>query len=179
MIKDNRPHLYHLVEYSFLVPCRKSELVNLPRNAYNPFTNTIYVPDSKGGMPIHKPVPEHMLPYFRNIPADCPFLFFRQDKNGTYHSLGDFRKAWHYCLELAGLKDVRFHDTRHCAATDLYANGNPERVIMDIAGWKTPMLSTYRHKNSLKSAQIIRFSPNLEKNQTFQPKKSPTNKMDK
>jgi integrase len=70
--------------------------------------------------------------------------------------LGD--KAWHHCLGLAELKDVRFHDSRHCAATDLYANGNPERVIMDIAGWKTPMLSTYRHKNSLKSAQIIKFS---------------------
>jgi hypothetical protein len=45
-----------------------------------------------------------------------------------------------------------------CTATDLYANGNPERVIMDIAGSKTPMLSTHRHKDSLKSAQIIKFS---------------------
>jgi integrase len=95
-----------------------------------------------------------MLQYFRSIPADCPFLFYRQDVEGEYHSLGDFRKAWHYCLKLAELTDVRFHDTRHCSATDLYANGNPERVIMDIAGWKTPMLTTYRHKNSLKSAQI-------------------------
>jgi integrase len=99
-----------------------------------------------------------MLHYFRSIPVDCPFLFYRQDKNKTYHSFGDFRKAWHYCLGLAELKDVRFHDSRHCAATDLYDNGNAERVIMDIAGWKTPMLSTYRHKDSLKSAQIIKFS---------------------
>lgn len=104
-----------------------------------------------------------MLQYFRSIPADCPFLFYRQDVEGEYHSLGDFRKAWHHCLKLAELSDVRFHDTRHCSATDLYVNGNPERVIMDIAGWKTPMLTTYRHKNSLKSAQMTKF-PTAETN---------------
>jgi hypothetical protein len=29
----------------------------------------------------------------------------------------------------------------------------PERVIMAIAGWKTPMLTTYLNKDSLKSAK--------------------------
>jgi hypothetical protein len=31
-------------------------------------------------------------------------------------------------------------------------------MIMDIAGWKTPMLSNYRHKDTLKSAQAIRLT---------------------
>ena len=72
-----------------------------------------------------------------------------------YHSLGDFKKAWAFCLKKAELSNVRVHDLRHVAASDLYAAGVPEREIMDVAGWKTPMLSSYRHKNSLKSAQKI------------------------
>jgi integrase len=44
---------------------------------------------------------------------------------------------------------------RHEAATRLYESGVDERTIMDIAGWNTPMLSTYRHKHSLLSAQRI------------------------
>jgi integrase len=47
------------------------------------------------------------------------------------------------------------HDCRHIAATDLYIAGIPERQIMDIAGWKTTMLTTYRHADSLRSAQDI------------------------
>jgi hypothetical protein len=40
--------------------------------------------------------------------------------------------------------------------------GNSERAIMDIAGWKTPMLSTYWHKDSLRSAKTILFRGRCE-----------------
>ncbi|MFP4164508.1 MAG: hypothetical protein ACLFQB_11915 [Chitinispirillaceae bacterium] len=30
-------------------------------------------------------------------------------------------------------------------------------MIMDVAGWKTPMLSRYRHKDSFRSAQAFQF----------------------
>jgi len=153
-IELHAPYLRPIVQYSMLIPCRKGELVGLARDAYNSFTNTIYIPDSKAGIPINKPVPAEMKEYFQSIPAECPYLFYRQDSTG-FHSLGDFKRAWHTCLKIAGLKDVRFHDTRHVAASDLYAQGITERKIMDIAGWKTSMLSLYRHKDSLKSAQEI------------------------
>jgi len=84
-----------------LVPCRKTELVSAKREQYNPFNGTIFIPDSKADIPIHKPVPEEMKPYFKSIPADCPYLFFRLDKDGNYHSLGDFKKAWRFCLKKA------------------------------------------------------------------------------
>jgi len=155
-IREKAPYLEPFIRYSIMVPCRKSELTNLPREAYNAVTNTIYVPDSKAGIPIYKPVPGEMKSYFRNIPADCPFLFYRQESGG-YRPLGDFKKAWRTCLKAAGIVNCRVHDLRHCAASDLTIAGNSERAIMDIAGWKTPMLSTYWHKNSLRSAQMIRF----------------------
>lgn len=154
-------YLLPFIRYNMLVPCRKSELLNLPKENYNAITKTIYVPDSKAGIPIHKPVPKEMIGYFEKIPSKCPYLFYRETKSG-YRPLGDFRKSWRSSLKLAGIKDCRVHDLRHVAASDLYAAGNSERKIMDIAGWLTPMLSTYRHKDSLKSAQSIVFDGDLK-----------------
>ncbi|HEX2955792.1 MAG TPA: site-specific integrase [Chitinispirillaceae bacterium] len=154
-IREHRPYLIPFIEYNLAVPCRKSELVQAKREHYNPFANTILIPDSKADIPINKPVPPSMKEYFRNIPLDCPYLFYRQDREGKFHPLGDFKREWKFCLKQAGIVDTRIHDLRHISATELYSNGIPEREIMDIAGWKTPMLSTYRHKNSLKTAQKI------------------------
>lgn len=169
-IREHRPYLLPFIEYSLAIPCRKSELVKAKREQYNQFTNTIYIPDSKNGKPINKPVPPSMKEYFRSIPIDCPYLFFRRDKNGGYHSLGNPKKAWRYCLKKAGIVNARVHDLRHIAATDLYSKNISERVIMDIAGWKTRMLSTYRHKDSLKSAQAINafFEKTEQNNPSFE-----------
>ena len=84
-------------------------------------------------------------------------MFYREE-NGEYKKLKNFNKAWRVVCEKAGLDDLRFHDLRHVSATELVKLNIPERQIMDVAGWKTPMLSTYRHKNSLKSAQKINAS---------------------
>jgi len=73
------------------------------------------------------------------MPSETPFLFYRQEK-GAYLPLGDFKRAWKTCLRLAGIGDYHFHDTRAQAATDLIDNGTPERVVMQIAGWRTDML---------------------------------------
>jgi integrase len=154
-IREHRPYILPFVEYSIAVPCRKMELVSAKREQYDPFTNTIYIPDSKADIPITKPIPPSLVGYFRSIPSDCPYLFYRQDESGKYHPLGTLQKPWAFCLKKAGLQNVRIHDLRHVAASDLYSAGVPEREIMDVAGWKTPMLSTYRHRDSLKSAQRI------------------------
>jgi integrase len=65
--------------------------------------------------------------------------------------------AWAFCLKQTNTPNFHVHDLRHIAASDLYEAGNAERMIMDVAGWKTPMLSTYRHKDSFRSAQAIQF----------------------
>lgn len=155
-IREHRPYILPIIQYMLLVPCRKMELVAAKKDQYNPFTATIYIPDSKADIPIYKPVPDEMKDYFNSIPSVCPWLFFRHDVDG-YHSVGTMQKPWVYCLKKAGVQNARMHDLRHISATDLYQAGNPERMIMDIAGWKTPMLSTYRHKDSFKSAQNIQF----------------------
>ena len=41
-IREHRPYMLPIVEYSLAVPCRKTELTTARREQFDPFTNTIY-----------------------------------------------------------------------------------------------------------------------------------------
>jgi len=157
-IKECFPEMLPIILYMFLVPCRVGELMMAKREQYNSFTGTIYIPDSKAGIPIHKPVPEEMREYFNSIPENCPWLFYWTDKKGNYRPWLTIRKPWQHCLKKAGFSNLRIHDLRHIAVTDLHAAGNSDRAIAKIAGWKSPaMMTTYWHYDGLRDAQKIEF----------------------
>jgi integrase len=148
--KKLTPYLVPFLQYVFAVPCRKGELVKAPREAYDQFNNVIRLKGSttKSGKSVTKPVPPDMVEYFRSIPEECPYLFYRKDK-GVFKPLGDFKRAWSNIRIEAGVPEFRVHDTRHISATNLHNAGLSEREVMEVAGWKTPMLSTYYEHGGL------------------------------
>ena len=96
---------------------------------------------------------------FPELPKESEYLFYRYEKKtDRYLPLGDFKKAWRTCLEKASIEDFRFHDTRHIAATALLDNGTPERIVQEVAGWKTDMLRTYYHRSGKTSLNLVRFA---------------------
>jgi integrase len=158
-IATEAPHLEQMVRFALQVPCRRSELVNMRQEDLDLIHNAIRVRNgtTKSDRGCWKPIPPEMAPYFRSIPGECPWLFYRVDK-GAYCHLGDFKKAWNRCLKLAGITDFRFHDTRHISATNLVDNGTPEQVVMSVAGWKTNMLRTYYSRGDKKALGLVRFT---------------------
>jgi integrase len=57
-----------------------------------------------------------------------------------------WRSAWRTLTKRACLPGFRFHDLRHCAITQLAENGQPDSVIMAIAGHVSKrMLERYSH----------------------------------
>lgn len=168
-ISEHRPFLYPVVNYMRQTPCRIMELLEASRDQFNIFTKTVFVPDSKTDVPIHKPCPPDMLEYFLAIPKECPWLFYWVDVEGKYHKIlyGKATKAWRYCLKKAQLSNVQFKDCRHWSITDLIENDNNAHKVADVAGWNsTAMLKNYRHVNSLKSAKSIKFKPASDKSTT-------------
>jgi integrase len=61
-----------------------------------------------------------------------PFVFHRDGK-----PVRSFRRAWLSACEAAGLPHRIPHDFRRTAARNLSRAGVPERVIMQLCGWKT------------------------------------------
>jgi integrase len=152
-------HLEAIVRYNFQVPCRKSELINMRMEDLDLINNAIRVRNgkTKNDAGIWKPIPPDMVGYFRSIPPGCPYLFYRFEK-GVYKPLGDFKTAWKRCLRLAGLPDLHFHDGRHTSASNLVDNGTPDRVVMQVAGWRTDMLRIYYNRSGKQSFGLLKFS---------------------
>ena len=58
----------------------------------------------------------------------------------------ELRGAWVAAMKKAGLRDFRFHDLRHCAASYLAMSGASLAEIADILGHKTlAMVKRYAH----------------------------------
>jgi len=165
-ICEYRPYAWPIIRYMLAVPCRTGELLGAGREQYSLTTNTIFIPESKAGVSIYKPVPPHMTTYFQTIPDNCPWLFYRQ-VDGEYKPMTRqvLRRAWEDSLRRAGLVDYHLHDLRHEAVTDLYDMGNKELDIAAVCGWVPkiqpliPMLPRYKHTEKVAAAQRIVFKP--------------------
>jgi integrase len=58
----------------------------------------------------------------------------------------NFRQAFAVAVKRAGLKDLRFHDLRHDAATSMLRSGIDSRVVAKVLGHKTlAMIMRYQH----------------------------------
>lgn len=139
------PDILPLITFMVDVPARRREMIEAKREYFDPFRNQINLPGdlTKNERPCTKPVPPHLISYFRSIPQDCPWLFYRKDASGNYHSLGFIQKRWEKARDAAGLPGLRLHDLRHRACSKLIAAGNPRTYVMAVAGWVTDMLSIY------------------------------------
>lgn len=158
VIESEAPHLLAITRFALQVPCRKSELVAMTRDDLDLFHNAIRVHNgtTKNEDGAWKPIPPDMVAYFRALPPETPFLFFRK-VGGRYLPLGDFKKAWDRCKRLAGISNFHFHDTRHISATNMVDAGTPERAVMKVAGWRTNMLSTYYSSSSRQALTLVKF----------------------
>ncbi|MBD3397129.1 MAG: tyrosine-type recombinase/integrase [Chitinivibrionales bacterium] len=152
-VDRHEPHIGPLVRFSLAIPSRVAELVDARRDQLDLVNRVLFIPahKTKGRRATTKPLPEHMLEYFQNIPAGSPWVFYRttggtpRNPEVSYHPLGNFKKSWAKVTMEAQLSGLRFHDLRHVAASRLLAAGVPELAIAAVAGWApgSNMLSRY------------------------------------
>ena len=78
-----------------------------------------------------------------------PFVFFRERQRVIKHRAKkaspirqvlhiDFLEAWQKAVNAAGLPGRIPHDLRRSAARNMLQAGIPQRLAMDLGGWKTP-----------------------------------------
>jgi integrase len=153
-IKLHRPFIYPLIQYMLLVPSRwASELLYAKLEQFDRQKNLIYIPDSKAGISIYKPIPPVLQPYFDSLSSTHDYIFFERKVSVTM-----VFNAFKRCCKIAGVVDVTLHTLRHCAITRLVNNKNDPQDVSAVAGWtSTEMLRIYYHTEKIKAARKIQF----------------------
>jgi integrase len=75
--------------------------------------------------------------------------------------LRDFRTAFRTALTEAGLSDFRFHDLRHCAATNLRRAGIDTTTAMQIVGHASPQM--WKRYNQIREEDLTQAANKLGK----------------
>lgn len=91
-------------------------------------------------------------------------LVFASSNGGRYQYHKEFRLA----CEAAGIRNFRFHDLRHTAATYLAREGASEQQLKAIGGWKSSVVSRYVHLSGEETKDLVqkmneKFLSNQEK----------------
>ncbi len=147
--------IYWAFILSLNIPMRRGDLINLKKSNVNLFEGTIHYHNSKGDVTAKFLI--DMVPglasYIKTIPSKCEWLFWKMRKKEYIHlTKDDISRVALRSLRKAGIKDIRWHDLRHVACTNMKKKGYNNRLIMAGSGWKTERMVSHYHEINLDDA---------------------------
>ena len=155
-LESRNPHLHTVVVLALSTGARKMELLKLRWPDVDLKRDRLILRRTKNGETRSVPI----VGYARDIMgvrvnsrrSDTGFVFI--DSTGR-RSLC-IRNAFNNAVERAGIKDFRFHDLRHTAASHLAMNGSSLLEIAAILGHKSlEMVKRYSHLSESHTAGIV------------------------
>jgi len=154
---DNK-YLYTIVVLALATGMRKSEIMNLTWDDVDLYSQRIILKDTDTKNSEYRNVPiKHLaldllkeLSKIKRIDTNLLFPGKFPDRPAY------IRRPWNNALKTANIKDFRFHDLRHTAASYLAMNGASMAEIADILGHKTLQMSKrYSHLSEPHKAKVI------------------------
>jgi integrase len=155
-------HLRPLVIVAISTGMRRGDQLNLLWEKVDFQRNVIYVPNSKTGrdypLPMNEDVRTVML-QLRREARGSGHVFINQETNNPYR---DLKKGFLRACDLAGIKNLHWHDLRHTFGTRLAEAGYSEAVIAEMMGHTDPKTTRrYTHateRGKLAAVESIRRS---------------------
>ncbi|PIZ31206.1 MAG: integrase [Alphaproteobacteria bacterium CG_4_10_14_0_8_um_filter_53_9] len=141
------PYLYTVVVLALSTGARYSEIMTLRWEDVDLVRGVAKLEKTKNGDKRAIPLTGHALALLQELKrtrqrVDSPYLFARLDGQAPM----EIRKVWEDALKRAEIKDFRFHDLRHSAASYLAMNGATLVEIAAVLGHKTlQMVKRYAH----------------------------------
>jgi len=150
-------HLLTIVTLCLSTGARKMEIVGLKWSAVDFYKATITLHYTKNGdirvLPLVGYAFKLMEKCELNKRIDCDWVF----PNKKLTNYVDIRLAWEKALKEANIKNFRFHDLRHSAASYLAMNGASLAEISAILGHKTlSMVKRYSHFSESHTSEVIK-----------------------
>lgn len=138
--QSKSPYLYGIVIFALGTGARRGEILNLKWEDVDFVRSTATFCDTKNGetrtVPLSRSVLECLEQERKHRLILSPKVF----------PCIEIRTAWENAVEKADLKQLRFHDLRHTAASHLAMNGASTLEIAAILGHKTlSMVKRYSH----------------------------------
>jgi integrase len=180
--ESSNPHLYPVVLIAMSTGMRYGEIINLTWHDIDLSRKRVILQETKNGdrraVPIAGPALELLTRLEKESPVDGGLLFPKLraktsvsgDANNELSTFQmqeaervqkvqkptQLRSAWCDALKKAAIKDFRFHDLRHCAASYLAMSGASLGEIADILGHKTlAMVKRYSHLSDAHKHAVV------------------------
>lgn len=125
--------LRFIIPLLLLTGARKRELLDARWEHFDLDQRRWRIPHSKSGKARHVPLSQVVLDVLAQVPrwGDCPFVVPNPQTKRPYK---DIFYVWNKARIEAGLPDVRVHDLRHTAASNMVSNGQSLYVVGQILG---------------------------------------------
>lgn len=143
------PFLYPLVSLAILTAMRYGELINLKWNDIDFDLGSITLRETKNGDRRILPLTDSVKAIFKQLPSyqlGATHLIFSSQRQNNQSGVVSVRAAFQKALEKANIKEFRWHDLRHTAASYLAMQGATQGELMAILGHRSPhMTRRYAH----------------------------------
>ena len=155
--KSKNEMLYPIVVICLSTGARKMEIIGLKWEQIDFKRQVITLHETKNNerrvLPIAGLALSLLERHFKKRNPDSPLVFpslmFPQQPM-------EIRTSWKMVLKMADIKDFRFHDLRHSAASYLAMNGASLAEISEILGHKTlSMVKRYAHLSEAHTAKVV------------------------
>lgn len=165
--ESDNPHLYLVVVLALSTGARKMEILGLQWKDVDFDRQLMILNETKNDerrvLPLQGFAYKLMLEQREKVKADCNFVFPSkkvsknlQSGKFVYQPI-DIRTAWENALIKAEIKDFRFHDLRHSAASYLAMNGATLAEIAEVLGHKTlSMVKRYAHLSESHTSNVVK-----------------------
>jgi integrase len=150
------PQIYTIVVLALSTGARKTELLTLRWPDVDLKKGQIILHETKNGERRTIPLTGHALELIKELKKvqriDTDMLFPSQKGDKPY----EIKKSWEASLKEADIKDFRFHDLRHSAASYLAMNGASLAEIAEVLGHKTlQMVKRYAHLSEAHTSSVV------------------------
>lgn len=147
---------YVFVMIALVTGARFSIVLHLQEKDINFKTKEIYLLYNKARNNIGFPVGDELLDLIAKLIQEEElhegYLFWDKRINNFYNYKGWFESI----IKEAGIKDFRFHDLRHTAATYYLMNGASETALMELFGWTSrEMIKRYSHLTRKHTRELV------------------------
>jgi len=154
--ESENPNLYDVVVLALSTGCRKGEILGLRWRDVDLQQGQLTLLDTKNKTPRAVPLTGHALDCMkrrakiRRLDTDCCFPY------ATLAKPADVDRDFAVARDKAGIKNFRFHDLRHSAASYLAMNGATLAEIAAVLGHKTlAMVQRYAHIGKAHTSGVV------------------------